>query len=306
MSVTCSRASCPAVRAWRATRATARATAASGESSTRRMASVSRGRGTVALTGVRGMWRVGLAKMSLRDLRTLNRDRSPYSARLRRAPLAGSAARTCSEVISARERWPASAQAVKIGVIPMMWMRAVWGSRERWRGARPLPLSMTSSRFTDSGRGVFEAEGFAAWYETVEPRLRIALSAAYGPERGREAAAEALAWAWAWEHLDRLEEISHPVPYLFRVGRSRTRVRRPRLIRPGTSTWSEPWVEPGLARALATLTQRQRVAVMLICGHEWTLAEVAEYLGVKVTTVQTHMDRGLAKLRASLEVSPDE
>lgn len=158
--------------------------------------------------------------------------------------------------------------------------------------------------FTDAGRGVFEAEGFAAWYETVEPRLRAALSAAYGPERGREAAAEALAWAWA--HLDRLNEISHPVPYLFRVGQSRTRLRRLRLIGPGTSDWSEPWVEPRLARALATLTQRQRVAVMLICGHEWTLAEVAEFLGVKVTTVQTHMDRGLAKLRASMEVSPDE
>lgn len=157
--------------------------------------------------------------------------------------------------------------------------------------------------FTDSGRGVVEAEGFTAWYGTVERRLRVALSAAYGPERGREATAEAL--AWAWEHLDRLGEIRHPVPYLFRVGRSRTRLRRIRVA-PGTHGWSEPWVEPGLARALASLTQRQRVAVMLICGHEWTLAEVAEVLGVRVTTVQTHMDRGLAKLRASLEISADD
>jgi DNA-directed RNA polymerase specialized sigma24 family protein len=158
--------------------------------------------------------------------------------------------------------------------------------------------------FADSGRGVVEAEGFASWYEAVEPRLRVALSAAYGPERGREAAAEAL--AWAWEHLDRLGEIKHPVPYLFRVGRSRTRLRRIRLTVPGATEWSEPWVEPGLARALSSLTPRQRVAVMLVCGHEWTLAEVAELLGVKLTTVQTHMDRGLAKLRAILEVSPDD
>lgn len=34
------------------------------------------------------------------------------------------------------------------------------------------------------------AAGFAAWYREVEPRLRLALMAAYGPERGREAAAE--------------------------------------------------------------------------------------------------------------------
>lgn len=158
--------------------------------------------------------------------------------------------------------------------------------------------------FTDPGRSVVEAEGFTAWYETVEPRLRVALSAAYGPERGREAAAEAL--AWAWEHLDRLGEIEYPLAYLFRVGRSRTRLRRIRLAAPGASEWSEPWVEPGLARALASLTQRQRVTVMLVCGHEWTLAAVAELLGVKLTTVQTHVDRGLAKLRASLEVSPDD
>ena len=46
--------------------------------------------------------------------------------------------------------------------------------------------------------------------------------------------------------------------------------------------------------------------MMLVCGHEWTLAEVAELLGIKLTTVQTHMERGLAKLRASLEVLSDD
>ncbi len=171
------------------------------------------------------------------------------------------------------------------------------------RGNNIGRVALYDVTFTDSGRSLLGAEGFTAWYKTVEPRLRVALSAAYGPERGREAAAEAL--AWAWEHLDRLGELRHPVPYLFRVGRSRTRLRRIR-VSPGTNGWSEPWVEPGLAHALASLTQRQRVAVMLICGHEWTLAEVADLLGVKVTTVQNHMERGLAKLRANLEVSPDE
>ncbi len=109
----------------------------------------------------------------------------------------------------------------------------------------------------------------------MEPRLRAAVGAAWGPESGREAAAG----AWAWAHFDRLEKISHPVPYLLRVGRSRTRLRRLRLIGPSTSGCSEPWVEPGLARALATLTQRQRVAVMLICGHEYTLAKMATSAG---------------------------
>lgn len=37
---------------------------------------------------------------------------------------------------------------------------------------------------------------FVAFARTVEPRLRIALMARFGPDRGREAASEALAWAW--------------------------------------------------------------------------------------------------------------
>jgi len=37
--------------------------------------------------------------------------------------------------------------------------------------------------------------------------------------------------------------------------------------------------------ALRKLSQRQRVAVVLVHGYSWTLAEVAELLGLKVTTV---------------------
>jgi hypothetical protein len=41
-----------------------------------------------------------------------------------------------------------------------------------------------------------DPNGFAAFFAETEPRLRRAFVAAYGPERGREAAAEALAYAW--------------------------------------------------------------------------------------------------------------
>ena len=37
---------------------------------------------------------------------------------------------------------------------------------------------------------------FTAFVTQIEPRLRIALMAAYGTDRGRDAAAEALAYAW--------------------------------------------------------------------------------------------------------------
>ena len=148
-----------------------------------------------------------------------------------------------------------------------------------------------------------DEDGFASWYRGIEPRLRLALTAAFGPERGREATAEAL--AWAWEHQDRLGGLENPVAYLYRVGQSRSRFRRLRILH-GRADWQEPWVEPGLAHALAGLSQRQRIAVMLVHGHGWMLREVAELMGIRVTSVQNHVDRGLSRMRSALEVSSDD
>jgi RNA polymerase sigma factor (sigma-70 family) len=57
---------------------------------------------------------------------------------------------------------------------------------------------------------------------------------------------------------------------------------------------------------LAQLSDRQRVAVVLVHGFGWTLREVAELTGTKITTVQNHLERGLARLRSGLEVTPRE
>ena len=55
---------------------------------------------------------------------------------------------------------------------------------------------------------------------------------------------------------------------------------------------------------LAGLSDRERITVMLVNGFEWSLAEVAELLGVSKSTVQTHTERGMAKLRAGMGVTP--
>lgn len=142
----------------------------------------------------------------------------------------------------------------------------------------------------------------------AEPRLRHALVAAVGRDKGREATAEAL--AYAWEHWRDVRAMHNPVGYLYRVGRSRVRVRRrrinfspmPMFDLPVASPSRIPDIEPGLARALETLTERQRVAVFLIYGADWTRQDVADLLGISVTSVGTHLDRGLAKLRSRLGV----
>ncbi len=141
---------------------------------------------------------------------------------------------------------------------------------------------------------------FTAFMREVEPRLHRALVAFCGWEGAQDATAEAL--AYAWEHWPRIRGLHNPVGYLFRVGQSRSRVRKapPVFVRPETS---DHWIEPALPRRLAELPERQRVAVVLVHGFGWTVGEVAALLGVHPTTVRTHLDRALKRLRAALEVA---
>lgn len=138
----------------------------------------------------------------------------------------------------------------------------------------------------------------------VETRLRRALVAAYGPAAGREATVDAL--AWAWEHWDRVAPMANPVGYLYRVGQ--TEARRSRRTPPPVEAPAppgEPRFEPGLEPALLALTEHQRVAVVLCHGFGWTHREVADLLDVSPSSVQSHVERGLANLRRALEVDPD-
>jgi len=147
-----------------------------------------------------------------------------------------------------------------------------------------------------------DRDGFEVFVAAVEPRLRRAFVARYGSDRGREATAEAL--AYAWEHWTRIARMENPAGFLYRVGQSRTRVRR-RGHAVFRAPASEPWVEPKLLDALTALSEQQRTAVVLVHGFQWTLQEVADLTGVGRTTVQNHLERGLARLRAALEVHED-
>jgi RNA polymerase sigma-70 factor (ECF subfamily) len=139
---------------------------------------------------------------------------------------------------------------------------------------------------------------FEAFVDTLEPRLRRAFVAAYGADRGHDATAEAL--AYAWEHWRRVSVMENAAGYLYRVGQSRTRSRRAAYLASPVPA-EMPWIEPALPAALTQLTESQRVAVVLVHGFGWTLREVGELTGVQPTTVQNHLERGLASLRAALE-----
>lgn len=140
---------------------------------------------------------------------------------------------------------------------------------------------------------------FEAFVREAGPRLSLALAAVYGFEDGRDATAEAL--AYAWENWARLQHVANLPGYLFRVGQSRGRRRRRRVLFEIPAA-ADHVFEPGLPAALAALTQRQRLAVVLVHGYGYTLREVAELTGIRQTTVQNHLARGLARLRSTLGV----
>jgi DNA-directed RNA polymerase specialized sigma24 family protein len=167
------------------------------------------------------------------------------------------------------------------------------------RGNAVPPIALSSRRSDGQQRADRAEEAFGDFVSSVEPPLRRALVANLGPERGREATAEALGWAWTtWPRASRLDK---PIAYLFRVGQSRTRSRKLRVVADRPSE-QEPWYEPRLASGLHQLTSRQRTVVVLVHGFDWTLREVAELLGIRVTSAQNHLERGLAQLRHYLEV----
>lgn len=149
---------------------------------------------------------------------------------------------------------------------------------------------------------------FSSYFEVAEPRLRAALVAAFGPEDGREAAADALAWGWS--NWDRLQSMRNPDGYLYRVGRNQALRNRSQRAHVGLTDhpddgWRAPEFEPALGASLASLPERQRVSVWLVHGLGYTLADSALVLGCSRSTVATHVRRALATLRLGLEAKSE-
>jgi DNA-directed RNA polymerase specialized sigma24 family protein len=145
-------------------------------------------------------------------------------------------------------------------------------------------------------------EEFTEFVERFEPRLRQALVGACGPDRARDAAADGL--AYAWQHWERVRGMTNAEGYVYRVARSRARPRRVRVVFPDVS-FEMPDVEPRLPVALARLSERQRISVLLVHGWDWRHEDVAALLGVSVSTVRNHLARGIERIRNELGVRID-
>lgn len=156
---------------------------------------------------------------------------------------------------------------------------------------------------TPQGTAVDEFTRFA---REAERRLRPALVAMYGAERGLDAAEDAL--VYAWRHWDRVSGLDNPFGYLFRVGQRAAKRPRPRplpLLHDPPSMDRHPF-EPGLEPALKHLSPMQRAVAVLVEGYGYSQREAGELLGIRPSSVQKHLERGLRKLRRELGVASDD
>ncbi len=145
----------------------------------------------------------------------------------------------------------------------------------------------------------FCAPGFDDFVTEARPRLVRAFVERLGVEGAADAAAEAL--AYAFENWDRVRGMDNPVGYLYRVGQSRSRMRRtPKLPMPGDV--GLPDIEPGLIPALLELPASQRTAVWLVHACGWHYPEVAAAMETSTSMVGNHVTRGLKSLRKQLGV----
>lgn len=147
------------------------------------------------------------------------------------------------------------------------------------------------------------ATAYEAFMRTDGVKLRQVLVARFGVDVGREVTADAL--TWAWEHWDEICGLENLVGYLYRVAQSNARrywrwKRKPRFPAEVRDEPVDP--EPGLPDALAALRRAHRVAVLLVHAHGWSYREAAAVLDVPESTVRTHVQRGLQKLRRLLGV----
>jgi RNA polymerase sigma-70 factor (ECF subfamily) len=177
-------------------------------------------------------------------------------------------------------------------------MSAIGSSRERIedvRVARPTPIS------------------FEVFFEAERVRLYRVLFAITGSRQEAEDIAQD-AFLRVWERWDRVAALEEPVGYLHRTAMNVFRDRRRRLVlglkralRPPAPSDELAQVETRSVAAdvLASLTPRQRAAIVLTQALDYSADEAGSILGIKGSTVRALTFQARSALRDHRETIDD-
>jgi RNA polymerase sigma factor (sigma-70 family) len=111
-----------------------------------------------------------------------------------------------------------------------------------------------------------------------------------------------------WERWDRVAELDDATAYLFRVALNgfRMRARRARVVArrvigsdPPPDPFADVDIKEDVRRMLATLTPRQRSALVLTEIIGYSSEQAAGIMGIRPTTVRVLASQGRAALRAT-------
>jgi DNA-directed RNA polymerase specialized sigma24 family protein len=148
---------------------------------------------------------------------------------------------------------------------------------------------------------------FPRLVERTEPRLREALTALYGAERGREATMEALNWAFESVRRDggpggRYDD-TITLRRLFAEAQARSFSLR---AAPAFDDPAKPQtgIDRRLAGLLSVMPRQDRVAILLTEGAGWAIEDVAALFSTSEPRILHRGERWLGMLREAVE--PDD
>jgi RNA polymerase sigma-70 factor (ECF subfamily) len=152
------------------------------------------------------------------------------------------------------------------------------------------------------------AADFESFYELERARLFGALCLITGNRHDAEELMQE-AFLKVWERWNVVQGLASPTGYLFRTAMNEFRMRRRRLAvaarrfarrQPRDDVFEQAETRNVVDRGLASLTIRQRAAVVMTELLGYSSPEAAEALGVKPATVRKLAQQGRDTLRRTL------
>jgi len=158
--------------------------------------------------------------------------------------------------------------------------------------------------------GLAAPESFEAFFQTEHARLLRALFLVTGNEQEAEELMQD-AFLAVWERWDRVREMERPTGYLYRTAMNAFRSRARRAVRAAKrlvgraeeDEFARVDERDAAARALGTLTPRQRAALVLTELLGYASEEAGEILGVKAVTIRVLASQGRTAMKENLERS---